>query len=198
MPWKTFSKRLRTISSQPPEHKSLFFSEPPLGGGCSLKSLQATVGVECWSALWSRPAVSTVQRWGQKPPLLAAFSKQAVKTMVFDKGPDCVGVLGEKTWNWRGVRVGFWMLIGLGHKMELSSAVRTEGLSVRTQKIFRHWGRFDVKKHVGTFGTRSIWAKVLSLHPTAHVLLLADTQQLSFGSVLNGQHKNSEEIDLYA
>lgn len=30
------------------------------------------------------------------------------------------------------------MLIGLGREMELIGAVRTEGLSVRTQKIFRH------------------------------------------------------------
>jgi len=138
-------------------------------------------GLSAGPLLWSRPAVSTVHRQGQKPPLLAAFWKQAVKTMAFDKNPDCVGVLGEKTWNWRGVRVGFWMLIGLGREMELISAVRIEGLSVHIQKIFRHWGRFDVKKHVGTFGTRSTWAKVLSLHPTAHVLLFADTQQLSFG-----------------
>lgn len=40
--------------------------------------------------------------------------------------------------------------------------------------------------------------RFLSLHPTAHVLLLTDAQQLSFGSVLNYQHKNSEEVDLYA
>lgn len=53
-------------------------------------------GIECRSPLWCRPAVVTAQRQGQKPPLLAAFSKKAVKTTVFDKGPDCVGVLGEK------------------------------------------------------------------------------------------------------
>lgn len=46
--------------------------------------------------LSSRPAVTTVQRQEQKPPLLGAFSKQAVETTVFDKDPNCVGVLGEK------------------------------------------------------------------------------------------------------
>lgn len=40
------------------------------------------------------------------------------------------------------------------------------------------------------------WNK--SFISTAHVLLLKDTQQPSFGCVLSGQQKNSEEIDLYA
>lgn len=37
-----------------------------------------------------------MQRQEQKPPLLGAFSKQSVETTVFDKDPNCVGVLGEK------------------------------------------------------------------------------------------------------
>lgn len=37
-----------------------------------------------------------MQKQEQKPSLLDAFSKQAVETTVFDKDPNCVGVLGEK------------------------------------------------------------------------------------------------------